>query len=182
MTAAIARPIAGLTDNAIGVVDNVASAVGDDAVRNLNPFALSGRQLDDFGTAARRVEEAIERIQGLVAQHGDGPWDDATMAATKDARIGVKNVSLEAQARIQPHIAEGVDTAPTIFSKLKQADANLEDMGWQLAKKPSPDGRFNGVDLPGALNDGRNAAAVLRELVPLPAAADGIAPPIQAIA
>jgi hypothetical protein len=176
MDAAMLAPLMGVADNAVGMVDNVAAvadnvagAVADDAVRNLNPFALSGRALDDIGTAGRRVDEAIERIQSLIAQHGEGPFDEATMAATKDARIGVKNVSLEAQARIQPYIADGAGTEPSVFSKLKQADANLEDSNWQLAKKPSPDGRFNGLDLKGSLGDAVRAQTLLRELVPLPA-------------
>ena len=45
-----------------------------------------------------------------------------------------------------------------------RADAQLEDANWQLAKKPSPDGRFNGVDIPGAMRDTEAALATLGEL------------------
>jgi hypothetical protein len=175
MDAAMLAPLAGmadnavgLADNAVGLADNVAVAVSD--VAHTNPFSLTGRALDDIGTAGKRVDEAIERIQALIAQHGDGPFDEAMLASTKDARVGVKNVSLEAQARIEPYIAEGAGTEPAVFSKLKQADANLEDSNWQLAKNPSPDGRFNGLDLQGSLGDAVRAQTLLRELVPLPAA------------
>jgi hypothetical protein len=58
---------------------------------------------------------------------------------------------------------------PEVSSHIHQADARLEDAGWQLARKPSPDGRFNGIDLPGALRDTVEAAATLRRIAPLPA-------------
>jgi hypothetical protein len=91
--------------------------------------------------------------------------DDAVLAASKDARLGVRNVNLEAQARIQPHM-EDSSLHASITSRLTNADATLEDVNWQVAKSPSPDGRFNGVDLNGALRDARAASSILGELAP----------------
>ena len=48
---------------------------------------------------------------------------------------------------------------------LSAADASLEDANWQLAKKPSPDGRFNGVDVPGAVSDTQHAVELLNGLL-----------------
>jgi hypothetical protein len=128
-----------------------------------NPFGLATGVLDDVSVAIARSEESAGRIQSLLDQFGSGALDDAAQAATKDARLGAYHLNLEAQGRLQPHF-DTLDAA--ITSKLRNADASLEDANWQLAKKPSPDGRFYGIDLPGSLRDTQSAIAVLRELVP----------------
>jgi hypothetical protein len=130
-----------------------------------NPFALAAGVLDDVGIAISRIDDSAGRIQQLIASHGDGLLDDAAKASTRDARIGAAKLNLEAQERLQPHLDSGLDV--TVSSRLRNADASLEDAAWQLASKPSPDGRFSGTDLPGALRDSRAAVAILRELLPL---------------
>jgi hypothetical protein len=134
-------------------------------IARANPFALAPRLLDDVGVAISRVDETIGRIEQLIGAHGTGTMDDATLAVSKDARLGVRTVNLEAQARIQPHMDDRSLHA-SITSRLSNADATLEDVNWQVAKKPSPDGRFNGVDLNGALRDARAASSILSELAP----------------
>lgn len=149
----------------VGAVVKPIANAADDAAR-VNPFGLTTLVLDDVGVAAGRVDELTSRLESMIAQYGTGTLDDAQLAATKDARIGVHRLNIDAQARLQANFENGLDEA--ITSRLQNADATLEDLGWQLAKTPSPDGRFNGVNLPGALREARNAAAVLRELVPAP--------------
>jgi hypothetical protein len=68
---------------------------------------------------------------------------------------------MDAQQVLEQHF-QGEDAAVT--SALRTADAHLEDANWQLAKKPSPDGRFNGVDIPGALRDSQAAVDLLDQL------------------
>ncbi|MCW2923072.1 MAG: hypothetical protein JWM98_476, partial [Thermoleophilia bacterium] len=80
---------------------------------------------------------------------------------TKDARIAAFHLNTSAQALLEPHFT-GTDAAT--LSVLRTADASLEDAAWQLAKKPSPDGRFNGVDIPGALADTQAALTALQRL------------------
>jgi hypothetical protein len=90
------------------------------------------------------------------------PQADTGTDATKDARIKAFNTNMAAQKRIEAQFGvadEGV------VSALRAADASLEDANWQLAKKPSPDGRFNGVDVPGALRDTERAVELLDELL-----------------
>ncbi len=134
-------------------------------IMRANPFALAPRVLDDVGVAIARVDETIGRIEQLIANHGTDAMDDAALATSKDARLGVRDVNLEAQARVQPHMGDSSLHA-SITSRLKNADATLEDVNWQVAKKPSPDGRFNGVDLSGAARDARAASSILSELAP----------------
>lgn len=130
-----------------------------------NPFNLAATMLDDVGVAITRVDEMGGRIQQLLAQFGEHQLDDAALAASKDARIGAFRVGKEAQGRLEPHLDEALDAA--VLSRLRNADASLEDASWQLASKPSPDLRFNGVDLPGALRDTRAASEILSALAPI---------------
>jgi hypothetical protein len=69
---------------------------------------------------------------------------------------------MDAQAALEPHFA---GESAGVTSTLRSADAHLEDANWQLAKKPSPDGRFTGVDVPGALRDSQAAVELLTKLV-----------------
>ena len=91
------------------------------------------------------------------------PVDDHGDAATKDARIAAYKLNMNAQNVLENEFLRD-DRSDTQVSELRRADAFLEDANWQLAKKPSPDGRFNGVDIPGALRDSRQAIDVLKQL------------------
>ncbi len=120
-----------------------------------NPGTGSGEVIRDAAEAAKLVRRSLETIRQL-------PTDDTGTAATKDARIAAYNLNMDAQKLIEPHFNSGDDF---ITSQLRSADASLEDANWQLAKKPSPDGRFNGVDVPGAQRDTDAAASTLEKLV-----------------
>jgi hypothetical protein len=113
--------------------------------------ALDPKVSLDLNKAFALVQQSIEKIRTVpVADKGD--------ASTKDARIAAYNLNMEAQKVLEGHF-QGADAGLT--SALRGADASLEDANWQLAKKPSPDGRFNGVDIPGALRDSQAAADAL---------------------
>lgn len=123
----------------------------------------------DAARAAELVRQSIEKISTV-------PTTDKGDASTKDARIGAFNLNMEAQKVLEQYFgsdqAPGRDAgSPEVLSQMRAADAHLEDANWQLAKKPSPDGRFNGVDIPGALRDSQSAVAILEQLSIQPAAA-----------
>ena len=118
------------------------------------PFPGGSQVAKDAARAAELVRQSIARIETVpVTDRGD--------AATKDARIAAFNLNMEAQKVLEQHFG-GSDA--NITSELRRADAHLEDANWQLAKKPSPDGRFNGVDIPGALRDSQAAVGILLQL------------------
>jgi hypothetical protein len=114
------------------------------------------------GAVASDVERAIGFINQSISKIRTVPVSDHGDASTKDARIAAFNLNMEAQKALEPHF-QGEDAG--ITSALRSADASLEDANWQLAKKPSPDGRFNGVDIPGALRDSQAAVDALAKLV-----------------
>jgi hypothetical protein len=117
--------------------------------------ALPAGVATDVGRAIGLINQSISKIRTVpVSDHGD--------ASTKDARIAAFNLNMEAQKSLEAHF-QGEDEG--ITSALRGADAYLEDANWQLAKKPSPDGRFNGVDIPGALRDSQSAVDALTKLV-----------------
>ncbi|MCW2923071.1 MAG: hypothetical protein JWM98_475 [Thermoleophilia bacterium] len=107
------------------------------------------------------VEAAVALIRQSVDTIRTVPASDTGSEATKAARIGAFHLNLDAQAKLEPHFTGG---DAKVTSELRRADASLEDAAWQLAKKPSPDGRFNGVDVPGALRDTQAAADILTAL------------------
>ncbi len=107
----------------------------------------------DAGRAAQLVRRSLETIRSL-------PTDDTGTSSTKDARIAAYNLNMDAQKLIEPHFNSGDEF---VTSQLRTADAHLEDANWQLAKKPSPDGRFNGVDIPGAQRDADRAVQILEK-------------------
>jgi hypothetical protein len=109
---------------------------------------------EDAARAVQLIQQSIEKIRTV-------PVNDKGDASTKDARIAAFNLNKEAQALLEPHF-NGENAS--ITSQLRSADASLEDANWQLAKKPSPDGRFNGVDIPGALRDSETAVGILLQL------------------
>ncbi len=128
--------------------------------------AIDPKVATDLNQAFALVQQSIEKIRTVpVADKGD--------ASTKDARIAAYNLNMQAQAKLEGHFA-GADAGLT--SALRGADAHLEDANWQLAKKPSPDGRFAGVDIPGALRDSQAAAdAIVKVLNPSGVQVDPVA-------
>ncbi len=117
--------------------------------------ALDPKVSADVNKAFALVQQSIEKIRTV-------PATDTGDASTKDARIAAYKLNMEAQQVLEGHF-QGADAGLT--SALRGADAHLEDANWQLAKKPSPDGRFNGVDIPGALRDSQAAADALVKVV-----------------
>jgi hypothetical protein len=110
------------------------------------------------------LRDAIDRINTSIELINTVPVTDKGDASTKDARIAAYNANMSAQDVLERNfLLDG--QAPEVVSQLRTADAHLEDANWQLAKKPSPDGRFNGVDIPGALRDSHAAVDVLQTLL-----------------
>ncbi len=119
------------------------------------PTTGTGEVVRDAASAVKLVRRSLETIRSL-------PSDDTGTDSTKDARLAAYNLNTDAQKLIEPHFAS---RDQFVVSQLRAADARLEDANWQLAKKPSPDGRFNGVDIPGATRDTDAAVATLEKLV-----------------
>jgi len=148
-------------DDAIGLMQEAANRLYGDHMPPVTPPVppvtppVSGDVIRDASEAAKLVRRSLETIRQL-------PTGDTGTASTKDARIGAFNLNMAAQKLIEPHFESGDQY---VTSQLRAADASLEDANWQLAKKPSPDGRFNGVDIPGAQRDTDAAAQVLEQLV-----------------
>jgi hypothetical protein len=135
------------------------------AAAHANPFGLSAALVEDVAVAIGRVSDTTARVDQLIAEHGAEPVTGTLLDETKDARLGAKHLNEEAQGRLQSHF-DDADLQPAIESRLHLADGALEDSNWQLAKNPSPDGRFAGLDLAGSRNSLQSAMAVLSELVP----------------
>ncbi len=108
--------------------------------------------------AARAARDLVSRSLDVIRSI---PADDRGSSATKQARLDAFGFNKQAQELLEPHFGTN---DPQLQSQLRTADAHLEDAAWQLAKKPSPDGRFNGVDIPGATRDTEAALDVLGEL------------------
>lgn len=119
------------------------------------PAPAPGRDMLSSVTEGLRLSKEAARIIQSI------PADDKGDASTKDARIKAFNTNMAAQKAIEAQFGATDDAT---VSTLRNADAALEDANWQLAKKPSPDGRFNGVDVPGALADTQRAVDLLEEL------------------
>jgi hypothetical protein len=111
---------------------------------------------------ASDLHRAIDLIGRSVTLIHTVPASDRGEESSKQARIDAYHANMDAQHALEPHFA-GESAAVT--STLRSADAHLEDANWQLAKKPSPDGRFTGVDVPGALRDSQAAVDLLTKLV-----------------
>jgi hypothetical protein len=108
--------------------------------------------------AARAAYDLVQ--QSLDEIHRVPPADRGS-AATKETRVRAYDLNKQAQLLLEQHF--GTADAATV-SQLRTADASLEDASWQLTNQPSPDGRFTGVDIPGAVRDSRAALDVLGEL------------------
>ncbi|MCW2926952.1 MAG: hypothetical protein JWM86_920 [Thermoleophilia bacterium] len=140
---------------AAGVVGSLTSGPSFPPSNPPVPGNGNGQVIQDATRAAKLVRQSLATIAGL-------PTEDTGSAATKDARLAAYHLNMDAQQLIEPYF-NGGDAYVT--STLRKADAHLEDANWQLAKKPSPDGRFNGVDVPGAQRDTEAAATTLEQLV-----------------
>jgi hypothetical protein len=127
---------------------------GPGPVPPTGPLPPAGGAHDAARGAAQLVRQSLDLIQRV-------PIDDVGSEHTKQARVDAFQFNKQAQDLLEPHF-EGGD--PGIISQLRSADASLEDAAWQLARKPSPDGRFNGVDIPGALRDTQAALQALDAL------------------
>ena len=112
---------------------------------------------DDVSAAIEQVKASIEKINTV-------PVTDKGDASTKDARIAAYNLNMDAQKYLERQFLRE-DQPADVVSQLRTADAKLEDANWQLAKKPSPDGRFTGVDIPGAMRDSNAAVDILTKLL-----------------
>jgi hypothetical protein len=110
----------------------------------------------DLTESSRLVARAVELLDTV-------PRSDTGAESTKDLRIRIFKTNLAAQARLERQLAAG--NPQSVVSELRRADAHLEDANWQLAKKPSPDGRFTGVDIPGAIRDTAEGARIIDELL-----------------
>ncbi|MCW2923083.1 MAG: hypothetical protein JWM98_487 [Thermoleophilia bacterium] len=121
------------------------------------PTNPGGRTLVEDVTEAARLATAAAGLVGQV------PADDHGDESTKELRIKAYKTNMAAQARLETQF--DANNTASVVSTLRTADASLEDANWQLAKKPSPDGRFNGVDQPGALRDTQRAVDLLNGLL-----------------
>ncbi len=117
---------------------------------------VSANFVVDLTESSRLAAKAVEML-------GTVPLDDGGSDATKDIRIRVFKTNMAVQKRLEKQLGETNPEA--VVSELRKADAYLEDANWQLAKKPSPDGRFNGVDIPGAVRDTAEGARIIDELL-----------------
>lgn len=142
------------------------------------PSGVSTSLVVDLTEASRLANRAVEMLAEI-------PVSDTGSDATKESRIRVYKTNMAAQSRIERQI-DAAGNAVDVLSGLRRADAHLEDANWQLAKKPSPDGRFTGVDIPGAVRDTREGARLLDELLraasgapatPVTPPAPGVPPP-----
>lgn len=78
------------------------------------------------------------------------PADKATDGAYTPVRKQVYDTNMAAQQQLEQQFQRpGID--PDAVSHMRRADANLEDANWQVVPKVSPDGRFHGIDIPGAI-------------------------------
>ncbi|MCW2921542.1 MAG: hypothetical protein JWL76_1416 [Thermoleophilia bacterium] len=117
---------------------------------------VSANFVVDLTESSRLAAKAVEML-------GTVPLDDVGSEATKDIRIRVFKTNMAVQKRLEKQLNETNPEA--VVSELRKADAYLEDANWQLAKKPSPDGRFNGVDIPGAVRDTAEGARIIDSLL-----------------
>ncbi len=122
----------------------------------VDPNPGTSRTLVEDVTEGLRLATEAARIIGTVSPTDKGD------ESSKDVRIKAYKTNLAAQSRLEKQMQ---GNSQDVISVLRSADASLEDANWQLAKKPSPDGRFNGVDVPGALRDTQKAVGLLDGLL-----------------
>lgn len=138
-------------DSTISVVQEAASRLYS---QPQPPYGGSG--LADAARAAADLARDSRTVIDRIPAHDRGS------EMTKSARLEAYDLNMRAQQRIEP-LFSSVDQATA--SRLRAADARLEDANWQLTNQHSPDGRFRGVDIPGARRDTDAAIRLLHELV-----------------
>jgi hypothetical protein len=125
------------------------------------PWTPDGALLRDVSEAVRLLGIGVETLQTIDPQAAKANPADP---AIKVARKKVYDCNMTAQGHIETQFQR--DDAPAaLVTTLRQADAFLEDANWQVVPKPSPDGRFNGIDIPGATRDTKKAARILGDLL-----------------
>jgi hypothetical protein len=149
------------------------------ASSSLPPTSASPRT-DVSSTCVVDITEAARLATSASDLLATVPRDDIGSEATKDLRIRVYKTNMAAQSRIQKQF--DANNPADVVSALRTADASLEDANWQLAKKPSPDGRFNGVDVPGAVRDTATGVELLDKLLAsaggVPSSPSPVDPPV----
>jgi hypothetical protein len=138
------------------VLDSTIASVQEAASRLYNAPnpGNGGSAVADASRAAELVRRSIDTIRTL-------PINDRGSESTKATRLAAYDMNMQAQRLIEPHF-NGSDQ--WFGSQLRSADRLLTDANWQLARTPSPDGRFNGVDVRGALRDTQSALDKLDRL------------------
>ncbi|MBC7460062.1 MAG: hypothetical protein H7287_01735 [Thermoleophilia bacterium] len=116
------------------------------------------------GTSAVRsdVTRSLSSLQESLNILGSIPVDDRGSESTKQARLSAFHSNRAAQDLLEGHFN---DRDQQLTSTLHAADASLEDAAWQMARKSSPDGRFNGVDIRGAIEATQAAVALLNQVL-----------------
>ncbi len=113
---------------------------------------------------ARDVRRALEFLAKSEGSLASIPLDAQEAETWLPTRKSARQDNLDAQKLLEDRfLAAG--TPQSVVSTLRRADATLEDVTWQIVGKPSPDGRFNGVDIPGAIRDTQAAIDLLEGLV-----------------
>jgi hypothetical protein len=123
------------------------------------PQVPTTRLTADVNRAVDLIRESMSTIQTV-------PVNDRGDESTKQARLAAYHVNRAAQDLLEQHFTTETDAVSRV---LRAADVSLTDAAWQLAKKPSDDGRFNGVNIPGALRSSSAAIDMLQELTGHPA-------------
>ncbi len=135
----------------------LASAVQSPWLTDLDKAEVAKILTTALGAADSRIGRSIGQLLS-VAKGSEA--SEPFMSFRKEART----LNLAAQEQLETLFTrKGVPKA--VVSALRSADASLEDATWQIVGKPSPDGRFNGVDIPGAIRDTRDAIKLLEGLV-----------------
>lgn len=146
----LTSPVPGYPDNG-GPGDTMPPAPPVPAPR---PQLPTTRLTADVNRAVELITQSMDTIRTVpVTDRGD--------ESTKQARLAAFHVNLAAQQLLEQHFTT---ESSAVTSIVKSADDHLVDAAWQLAKKPSDDGRFHGVDIPGALNSSAAAIETLRQL------------------
>ncbi len=129
---------------------------GDPWVVDLDKAEIGKILTKSLSTADTRIGRSIGQ---LLAVPKGSESDEAYLPLRKEART----LNLAAQEQLEAHFSR-TKLPKGVLSALRSADASLEDATWQIVGKPSPDGRFNGLDIQGAIDSERTARTTLRKL------------------
>jgi len=145
--------------------------MGITAAVHARPLLSEAWQVDAVELAMGRLDESMTTIRGLVASHGDEAPDSVNfLEASKGERIRAYHLNMAGQELLGGVKRSGPRAVGDVIDSARQ---RMMDANWQLAKRTSPDRRFTGVDLDGALRDSQAAVDLLRPLTgrPTPAVA-----------